>query len=156
MTNVSLLKILCAALLCTPNLYLHAQQTIAINAQTPPRTIARALSSDTILKVDRPNGLEVLVVRTVRQAGTRTPIHRHDHSGVTCVLSGEMTLYLEGSAPQRAQAGQCYNMPAGLSMAGVNAGTVDAVMHDIFTVPKGDDVWTVLEVESLQNQFHRH
>lgn len=156
MTNVSLLKILCAALLCTPSLYLHAQQTIAINAQTPPGTIARALSSDTILKVDRPNGLEVLVVRTARQAGTRTPIHRHDHSGVTCVLSGEMTLYLEGSAPQRAQAGQCYNMPAGLSMAGVNAGTVDAVMHDIFTVPKGDDVWTVLEVESLQNQFHRH
>jgi hypothetical protein len=41
-------------------------------------------------------------------------------------------------------------------MVGANLGTVDAVMHDIFTVPKGDDVWTVLEAESLQNQFHRH
>ena len=67
-----------------------------------------------------------------------------------------MTLYLEGSAPQRAQAGQCYNMPAGLLMAGVKSGTVDAILHDIFTVPKGDDVWRVLEAESLQDQFHRH
>lgn len=156
MNNLSLFKILCATLLFTPSLLLHAQPSIVINAQTPPGKIARALSSDTILKVDRPNGMEFLVVRTVRQVGTRTPIHRHDHSGVTCVLSGEMTLYLEGSAPQRVQAGQCYNMPAGLSMAGVNTGTVDTVMHDIFTVPKGDDVWTVLEAESLQDQFHRH
>lgn len=139
-----------------PSVLLHAQPSITINTETPPGKIARALISDTILKVDRPNGMEVLVVRTLRQAGTRTPVHRHDHSGVTCVLEGEMTLYLEGSAPQRAQAGDCYNMPAGLSMAGVNQGTVDAVMHDIFTVPKGDDVWTVLEVESLQDQFHRH
>ncbi len=139
-----------------PSVLLYAQPSMTVNAQTPPGKIARALASETLIKVERPNGMEVLVVRTVRQAGTRTPVHRHNHSGVTCVLEGEMTLYLEGSAPQLAQAGDCYNMPAGLSMAGVNQGTADAVMHDIFTVPKGADVWTVLEVESLQNQFHRH
>jgi quercetin dioxygenase-like cupin family protein len=156
MKNSHLFKLFCTAIFFMPSVLLHAQSSMTINTETPPGKITRALISDTIIKVDRPNGTEVLVVRTVCQAGTRTPIHRHDHSGVTCVLEGEMTLFLEGSAPQRAQAGDCYNMPAGLHMVGANLGTVDAVMHDIFTVPKGDDVWTVLEAESLQNQFHRH
>ena len=149
------LNVLCAALLCSPSFLLQAQPDGLINNEKPPERIARAAASDTILSVDRPDGMEVVIVRTVRRAGTRTPVHRHDHSGVTCVLEGAMTLYLEGSAPRRAQAGECYDMPAGRSMAGVNAGVVDAVMHDIFTVPKGQPVWTVLEAHSLQDQFSR-
>lgn len=67
-------------------------------------------------------------------------------------------LALEGSTAQKAVAGQCYYMPAGKAMAGVNTGTVDAVMLDTFKVPAGHSVWTVVEVSGreMQDQFEVH
>src|SRR5690606_38274572 len=88
-------------------------------------------------------GRQVIVARTTRAPGTRTPLHLHEFGGTTCVLEGEMTLYLEGSTPQKAVAGQCYYMPAAKAMAGVNTGTTNAVMLDIFKVPEGQPVWSV-------------
>jgi len=70
-----------------------------------------------------------------------------------------MTLYMEGAQPQRAIAGDCYDMPAGLVMAGINTGDKNAVMYDIFTIPVGQPVWKVVEPGALefQNQFtHEH
>ena len=82
----------------------------------------------------------------------------HDYSGVTCVIEGEMTLYLENALPKRVVAGECYHMPAGLKMVGFNSGMTNAVMHDIFTLPLGSPVWRVVEAGAgaYQDQFQIH
>jgi len=87
------------------------------------------------------------MIRTTRKVGMRAPIHTHDHGGTTCVLNGQMALYKGGSKPATKKAGSCYFMPPGHLMTGVNIGKGTAVMLDIFTVPIGDDVWTVRQPE---------
>jgi quercetin dioxygenase-like cupin family protein len=125
-----------------------------INDTTPPCTVVKA-SEALLLHQTHPSGNDIVIMKTIRPGGTRTPIHQHPSSGSTCVISGEMTLYLEGAAPQRAPAGTCYAMPAGKKMAGVNSGKEEAVMIDIFVTPKGGELWTVVEPQhqKLQNQL---
>lgn len=125
-----------------------------VNGSVPPGTIARAAET-LLINQQHPSGNVIVVIKTVRPKNTRTPIHQHPSSGTTCVISGEMTLYLEGSSPQAAGAGACYEMPAGKKMAGVNSGNSDAVMLDIFFTPKGGQLWTVIEPEHkhLQDQL---
>lgn len=127
-------------------------------AATLPGVIARSSNEEKLLKTPDGKGNEVIVARTTRAPGTRTPLHTHDHGGITCVLEGEMSLYQPGIAPQRAVAGQCYYMPANRVMAGINTGTTNAVMLDIFTAPQGSPVWSVVEEsgKALQNQFDQH
>lgn len=123
-----------------------------------PGTMARSIKEERVLTVPDGKGNEAIVARTTRAPGTRTPLHLHEYGGTTCVLEGEMTLYMEGEEPRRAVAGQCYYMPSGKAMAGVNTGTVNAVMLDVFTVPDGKPVWTVVEAagRQLQDQFDTH
>lgn len=134
-----------------------------INGSVPPGQIARSLHEERLSQGLDGQGNEMLVMRTTRAPGTRTPAHRHDFGGTTCVLEGEMTLFLEGAEPRRAPAGTCYYMPSGRSMVGANTGTVNAVMLDVFKVPVGQPVWTVVEsgARELQDQFsaaqpHKH
>ncbi len=114
-----------------------------INGEVPPLRTTLAFKSQTVSVGDNGNGYQTIVIRTTRKAGTRSPIHTHDYGGTTCVLKGQMTLYLDGSKPATKKAGSCYFMPPGPLMAGLNTGKVTAVMLDMFTVPIGDDVWTV-------------
>ena len=125
---------------------------------TLPGVMARSIKEEHVLKAPDGQGNEAIVARTTRAPGTRTPLHLHEHGGTTCVLEGEMTLYLEGAEPAKAVAGECYFMPAGKAMAGVNTGAVNAVMLDVFTVPVGQPVWTVVESagREMQNQFDTH
>lgn len=127
---------------------------------TLPGTMAKSIKEERILDTTDGEGNQVIVARTTRAPGTRTPLHLHEYGGTTCVLEGEMTLYLEGATPQKAVAGQCYYMPAGKAMAGINTGNVNAVMLDTFKVPAGRPVWTVVESSGrvLQDQFdvHKH
>ena len=125
-----------------------------INGYTLPAEVARAAES-LLLNQQHPSGNDIVIMKTIRLMGTRTPIHQHPSSGTTCVISGEMTLYLEDAPPQKAIAGTCYAMPADKKMAGVNSGTSDAVMLDIFFTPKGGELWTVVEPrhQNLQDQF---
>ncbi len=116
-----------------------------INGSVPPNTPTFAFSSLELSRRPSAPGMQTVIEETIRKPGTRAPIHTHDFAGTTCVVSGEMTLYLEGSAPAKAPAGTCYFMPPGHLMTGVNSGATMAVMHDIFTVPTGDDVWTLHE-----------
>ena len=116
-----------------------------INGEVPPAMATLAFSSTELSREPSAPGMETVIVETIRKAGTRAPIHTHDFGGTTCVVSGEMTLYLTGAEPARAPAGTCYFMPPDRLMTGVNSGTQTAVMHDIFTVPTGDPVWTVHE-----------
>ncbi len=114
-----------------------------INGEVPPLRTTIAFKSQTVSVGDNGNGYQTIVIRTTRKAGTRSPIHTHDYGGTTCVLKGQMTLYLDGSKPATKKAGSCYFMPPGPLMAGLNTGKVTAVMIDMFTVPIGDPVWTV-------------
>ncbi len=114
-----------------------------INGEVPPLRTTLAFKSQTVSVGDNGNGYQTIVIRTTRKAGTRSPIHTHNYGGTTCVLKGQMTLYLDGSKPATKKAGSCYFMPPGPLMAGLNTGKVTAVMIDMFTVPIGDPVWTV-------------
>ena len=125
-----------------------------INSSPIPNIVTKATES-LLIKQEHPSGNDIVIMKTTRAMGTRTPIHEHPSSGTTCVISGEMTLYLEGASAQKAVAGTCYAMPAGKKMAGVNSGTSDAVMLDIFFTPKGGELWTVVDPhhKNLQDQF---
>lgn len=115
-----------------------------INGEVPPNRPTRATKSTTLIDVIL-DGRRRLVFRDERQKGTRSPIHEHPYGGLTCMIQGEMTLYLEGSKPQTAVPGGCYWMPPGKPMSGVNSGDETAVLLDIFDVPVGKAVWRVVE-----------
>lgn len=147
------------ALLAT-NAFAEAPVTLhqghaGITAAELPGKPTRALDSREIFRQPDGEGRETIIYRTVRAPGTRAPIHFHDDGGMTCVIEGEMTLYLEGAAPAKATAGQCYAMPSGKPMSGVNSGSANAVLLDIFTVKAGAPAWRVTEdgVEGIQQQF---
>ena len=99
------------------------------------------------IKIDavQQNGRMTLVLFSERDPLTRTAIHRHDSSGVTCITAGEMTLYLEGKDPIRKRAGECYYMPSGVSMIGYNSGRGVARFYDFFNYPVGSESLRVVE-----------
>ena len=100
-----------------------------------------------VSKIDhvRQNGRVTLVLFSHREPGTRTAIHMHDDAGVTCIVQGEMTLYMEGVSPIRKQAGDCYYMPSGVRMIGVNSGKVLAKFYDFFNFREGGSSLSVVE-----------
>jgi quercetin dioxygenase-like cupin family protein len=118
-----------------------------INGQGLPGRMATLTDEhvmvDTI--VDVPQGYRMTITRAVRKAGTRVGIHVHKWGGTTCVLEGAMTDFVEGHAPAYYPAGTCYYMPPNHQMATSNMGSVDAVIQDIFIVPDGQPVITILE-----------
>ncbi|MSO87476.1 MAG: cupin domain-containing protein [Acidimicrobiia bacterium] len=121
------------------------QMATTINGEALPNQATMAFKSRELSREPSAPGMETVIVETIRKAGTRSPIHTHVFGGATCLVSGEMTLYLEGAEPAMATAGTCYFMPPDRLMSGVNSGTQTAVMHDIFTLPTGDPVWTIDE-----------
>lgn len=125
-----------------------------INGQVPPGPATAVTESLTRLDIVDDN-VQHLVYQDTREPGTRSPIHEHPYGGTTCVLSGQMTLFLEGSDPQVANAGDCYWMPPGLPMTGAATGTDYAVMIDTFAVPPGQPVWWVVEPgqEDISDEF---
>lgn len=103
------------------------------------------------------DGIRHLVYREVRAAGTRSPIHIHSSGGVTCLISGEMTLFVEGLPPSVSRAGDCYWMPANTPMYGYASGTEDATFFDSFNLDPGEETWSVIELgqEELSGNFDR-
>lgn len=118
-----------------------------VNGQTPPGTATFAKEQHDAVNTRDTDGSTVLTHLTVRAAGTRSPVHVHENGGTTCIMQGEMTLYLEGAEPHRALAGECYYMPAQRAMSGFNSGTVDATMFDSFVLPKNAPEWVNLELD---------
>ena len=100
-----------------------------------------------VSKIDhaKQNGRVTLVLFSDREPGTRTAIHMHDDAGVTCIVQGEMSLYMEGVSPIRKQAGDCYYMPSGVRMIGVNSGKTVAKFYDFFNFREGGASLSVLE-----------
>lgn len=135
-----------------------------INGQELPNKATRTMFEKRLLTVEqldakgRPTGMVLVTSRSVREKGTRSPIHVHPFGGQTCVVSGEMSLYLEGEKEiLRAGPGDCYYMPAGRRMSGVNSADGVTIMIDTFVVPRGEQVWIVVEpgMEDAQDQFDK-
>lgn len=130
-----------------------------INGKPVPMTPSKSMFETRVLEATE--GLEgkvIITSRTVRQAGTRSPIHMHPQGGQTCVIAGEMTLYMDGAEPKVAPEGTCYWMPPGRRMSGVNTAEGQAtIMLDTFIVPVDTRVWEVVEpgFEDAQNQFDK-
>lgn len=121
-----------------------AADVTTINGEVPPGTPTAV--DESLTKLDVIEGdVQHLVYQDTRSPGTRSPIHEHPYGGTTCVLSGQMTLFLEGAEPQVANEGDCYWMPPGRPMTGANTGVDYAVMIDTFAVPPGEPVWWVIE-----------
>jgi quercetin dioxygenase-like cupin family protein len=125
-----------------------------INGEVPPGEATLVHTSVEILDTMK-DGRQVRVYRDVRDAGTRAPIHIHPFGGWTCVVSGQAVLYLEGSEPQRTNAGECVDMPAMIPMSNVNPGPGPAVLLDSFVTPPDAPVWRIVEVglQKLGNEF---
>lgn len=142
----------------------NIEKSDQINGKTLPMKPSKSMFETRLLTVPqldakgKPTGMVMVSSRTVREKGTRSPIHVHPFGGQTCVISGEMSLYLEGTNEVKvAGPGECYWMPAGRRMSGVNSADSATFMIDTFVVPAGEQVWIVVEpgMEDSQNQFDK-
>jgi quercetin dioxygenase-like cupin family protein len=142
----------------------NIERSDRINGEVPPNKASKTMFESRLLTQDvldargKPTGYVIVTSRSVRDQGTRSPIHVHPHGGQTCVVAGEMSLYLDGEPTvQVAGPGDCYWMPAGRRMSGVNSAKSRTTMIDTFIVPKGEQVWIVVEpgMEDAQNQFDK-
>ena len=127
---------------------------------TPSKTMfeRRLLTEEQRDATGKPTGMVLVTSKSIRDKGTRSPIHVHPFGGQTCVVAGEMSLYLEGTGQiQKAGPGECYWMPAGRRMSGVNSADSITIMIDSFVVPKDSQVWIVVEpgMEDAQDQFDK-
>jgi quercetin dioxygenase-like cupin family protein len=146
----------------TPNP--NIERSDRINGKELPNKATKTMFERRLLTVEqldargKPTGMVLVTSRSVRDRGTRSPIHVHPFGGQTCVVSGEMSLYLDGEPTvQKAGPGECYYMPAGRRMSGVNSADSVTIMIDTFVVPAGEQVWIVVEpgMEDAQNQFDK-
>jgi quercetin dioxygenase-like cupin family protein len=116
-----------------------------INGATPPGKLQTLVNTSTMLDTKQSDGLRLLVTKGTRLAGTRVAIHVHEYGGHTCVLSGEITDFVEGKASGHYPAGTCYYMPAYTPMSASNLGKEDAVLIDTFVLPFGAPPITIME-----------
>lgn len=142
----------------------NIERSNRINGQELPNKPTKTMFESRLLTVEqldakgKPTGMVLVTSRSVRERGTRSPIHVHPYGGQTCVVSGEMSLYLEGTNEIKvAGPGDCYYMPAGRRMSGVNSADGVTIMIDTFVVPRGEQVWIVVEpgMEDAQDQFDK-
>ena len=103
------------------------------------------LSVTPLLNRVRDGNTETSTFLVRRAPRTRTPIHTHDSGGITCLVEGEMTLYVENQKPLRIQTPGCFYMPSGKRMIGYNSGRVVAVLYDTFEGPIDFSHWSVQE-----------
>lgn len=116
-----------------------------LNGQELPVGMRKLQDVKMMLNATDTTGNRVYVTMGTRKAGTRAAIHTHPFGGHTCVLSGEITAYIEGQEPSKQAAGSCYLMPPNVPMAAVNLGREDAVLIDTFILPPGVDEIMLLE-----------
>lgn len=127
------------------NMAFGSLDVMAINGQPVPGKILPLQDVSTLLDTITTTGQHLRVTRGTRKAGTRMAIHVHEHDGFTCVLQGEITIFIEGREPAKYAAGTCYHMPANIFMAAANLGHEDAILTDNFIVPPGVPLTVVRE-----------
>ena len=116
-----------------------------INGKKPPGAIKSLINTKTLVDEIRPDGQRILAVRGTRLPGTRVPIHVHEFSGLTCIISGQITDFVEGEEDKVFGSGDCYDMPASTPMSAVNLGKEPVVLVDVFVLPVGERPMKVIE-----------
>ena len=94
----------------------------AINGAVPPGRLLALQNTVTMLDTLDAGGKRLFITMGTRKAGTRVGIHVHKHGGHTCVLSGEITDFVEGREPMTWPAGTCYYMPPDTPHVGGQSG----------------------------------
>lgn len=122
-----------------------AQAVTTINGKSLPALVADTVDTSVMLDTIDADGNQLIIRKGTRKAGTRVGIHVHKYGGHTCVLTGEITDFIEGRDPKKFPAGTCYYMPPNVPMAAANLGTEDAILIDTFVVPPGEPTITILE-----------
>ena len=117
-----------------------------INGSVPPGKIG--VSSRQMLLNQNIDGMIHMVMKVARKPGYRTPVHYHDFTPVTCVMTGETTLYLEGAKPRVITAGHCFSMPANIKGCNYNSGKTTMTLMDFMVLPKGTPTWVPFEEAS--------
>ena len=92
-----------------------------INGEAVPGVVAE--SNVTLTDYFASDGVESTMWLVSRAAGYRTPIHVHHRVMHTCLMSGSITNYVEGSAPVTYTAPVCYQAQPGKKMASLTVGS---------------------------------
>ena len=116
-----------------------------INGEVPPGILLPLQDVIVLIDTIQDDGNRLVVTKGTRLAGTRVGIHVHKYGGHTCVMSGEITDFVEGMPNGTFPTDTCYYMPANVPMAAANLGTEDAVLIDTFILPPGEPTITILE-----------
>ena len=119
--------------------------TSLINGKKPPGTVAGLVNTKLLIDTIRPDGMQLSVTRGTRLPGKRVAIHVHEFGGFTCIVSGEITDFVEGKEDAVYGPGECYYMPPNTPMSAANLGNEPVVLIDSFTVPPGKPVITKIE-----------
>ena len=119
--------------------------TSRINGKKPPGTVSNLVNTKLLIDAIQPDGMQLSVTRGTRLPGTRVAIHVHEFGGFTCIISGEITDFVEGKEDAVYGPGECYYMPPNTPMSAANLGDESAVLIDSFVVPPGKPVITKLE-----------
>lgn len=125
--------------------YSTALDITTINGSVPSGSLLPLQNVSTMLDTIDAYGNRLVVTQGTRKAGTRVAIHMHKYGGHTCVLSGQITDFVNGREPMEWPAGTCYYMPPDTLMSAANLGTVDAVLIDTFNLPPGEPTITIRE-----------
>lgn len=115
-----------------------------INGQTPPGELATLVDSNRMISTKNVNGDCVLMVKSIRKAGTRVGIHVHKYGGYTLILKGTMTDFVQGKEIKK-YSGSGYYMPPCTPMSAGNLGDEDVELIDIFIGPPGEPFIEILE-----------
>lgn len=122
-----------------------SEAVTTINGSVPPGDLQPLEDVFTMIDTIQVDGNRWVAFQAVRRVGTRTPIHIHEYGGLTCVLSGTMTDFVEGREPMTVPAGDCYYMPPNVPMSASNLGPEDVRLIDIFDLPPGAPTMTRVE-----------
>ncbi|MGI9125481.1 MAG: cupin domain-containing protein [Mycobacterium sp.] len=118
--------------------------TTTINGSTPPGVMER-LADITVLLDSVKDSQRVLVEQGIRKPGTRAPIHVNAFGGYSCVMTGTITVFTEGSAPTPYPAGNCYYKTPDVPMTAANLGADDVELVNTVELPAGASAVIVLE-----------
>ena len=122
-----------------------ALDVTTLNGERPPGRLARLVDTTIMLDTVDVHGQRIVVEKGVRKAGTRVGIHVHQYGGHTRVVSGEITRFFEGPAPQKKPAGTRYYKPPPVMMGAAHPPREDAVLIDTFLLPPGKPTITIRE-----------
>ena len=132
----------------------------ALNGLAPPGKLFPVQGERVLLDVINSQGHRVLMLKSVRLAGTRVGVHVHPYGGYVLILKGEVTDFIEGQPAQVYGPNTAYYMPACTLMSVANLGVEDVELVDVFVGPRDrpyvqilESGWTWPRTETFD---HRH